>query len=103
MVYQRDVATVLPFKLWPNLICEFYRILKPGGKIQLVEYDLLFKSPGPILTQVNEWYRAASATIDVDPDYTKYLGDYLQDAGFIDIQEEIIDIPIGEWPTDDCK
>jgi SAM-dependent methyltransferase len=40
LVYQRDVATVLPFKLWPNLIREFYRITKPGGRIQLVEYGL---------------------------------------------------------------
>lgn len=37
-VYQRDVATVLPFESWPNLIQEFYRVLKSGGQIQLVEY-----------------------------------------------------------------
>lgn len=37
-IYQRDVATVLPFNLWPNLISEFFRITKPGGRIQLVEY-----------------------------------------------------------------
>lgn len=39
-VYQRDVATVLPFKLWPNLISEFFRVTKSGGQIQLVEYGL---------------------------------------------------------------
>lgn len=37
-IYQRDVATVLPFGSWPTLIREFYRITKPGGQIQLVEY-----------------------------------------------------------------
>ncbi|CAO3655819.1 unnamed protein product [Mucor hiemalis] len=99
LVYQRDVATVLPSKMWPNLIREFYRTMKPGGKLQLVEYDLLFKRPGPVLTQVNEWYRSASATIGVDPDYTQYLFDYMEDAGFVDIKEQIVDIPIGEWPS----
>jgi ubiquinone/menaquinone biosynthesis C-methylase UbiE len=38
LIYQRDVATVLPFQQWPNLITEFYRITKSGGQIQLVEY-----------------------------------------------------------------
>lgn len=103
LVYQRDVATVLPSKLWPNLIREFYRTIKPGGKLQLVEYDLLFKKPGPVLTQVNEWYRAASATIGVDPDYSQYLVDYMEDAGFVDVNEQIVDIPIGEWPSTECK
>lgn len=41
LVYQRDVATVLPFKLWPNLISEFFRVTKPGGQIQLVEYGMI--------------------------------------------------------------
>lgn len=40
-IYQRDVATVLPFNLWPILISEFFRITKPGGQIQLVEYGNL--------------------------------------------------------------
>ncbi|KAI8646675.1 hypothetical protein BD408DRAFT_336262 [Parasitella parasitica] len=97
-VYQRDVATVLPFKLWPSLISEFFRVTKSGGQIQLVEYDLLFKSPGPVLTQVNEWYRSASATIGVEPDYTHYISDYMKDAGFADVQVQVYDIPIGEWP-----
>lgn len=41
-VYQRDVATVLPFNIWPKLLLEFFRITKPGGKIELVEYGNFF-------------------------------------------------------------
>ncbi|KAG2195414.1 hypothetical protein INT47_002853 [Mucor saturninus] len=103
LVYQRDIATVLPFTYWPTLIREFYRIVKPGGQIQLVEYDLLFKSPGPVLTQVNEWYRSAAQTLGVDPDYTKHLTSYMKEAGFTDIQERVHDIPIGEWPSTDLE
>ncbi|CAO3654366.1 unnamed protein product [Mucor fragilis] len=103
LVYQRDVATVLPFKLWPNLISEFFRVTKFGGQIQLVEYDLLFKSPGPVLTQVNEWYRSAAATIGVNPDYTHHITEYMEDAGFVDVQVKVYDIPIGEWPETDLE
>lgn len=37
-VYQRDMATVIPLSRWMQLIQEFYRVLKPGGWLQLVEY-----------------------------------------------------------------
>jgi ubiquinone/menaquinone biosynthesis C-methylase UbiE len=37
-VYQRDMATVIPLGRWIQLIQEFYRVLKPGGWLQLVEY-----------------------------------------------------------------
>ncbi|KAG2233080.1 S-adenosyl-L-methionine-dependent methyltransferase [Thamnidium elegans] len=102
-IYQRDVATVLPFNLWPILISEFFRITKPGGRIQLVEYDLLFKRPGPVLTKVNEWYRSAASTIGVNPDYTEHLTRYMKEAGFVDIEEQVYDIPIGEWPESDLE
>ncbi|KAG1344717.1 hypothetical protein G6F62_004382 [Rhizopus arrhizus] len=102
-IYQRDVATILPFKLWPNLINEFYRITKQGGKIELVEYDLLFKRPGPVLDRINNWYSAAAATIGVRQGYTSHLYEYLQQAGYINIVEQTIDIPIGEWPTDQLQ
>jgi hypothetical protein len=52
---------------------------------------------------VNEWYQTAAKSIDVDPDYTLYIPEYLKESGFVDINEKIVDIPIGEWPSDDCK
>ena len=64
--------------------------------------DLLFKSPGPVLTQVNEWYRSASATIGINPDYTHHISEYMEEAGFVDVQVQVYDIPIGEWPDTDC-
>ena len=37
-VYQRDVASLLPVTAWSHLMAEFFRVIKPGGQIQLVEY-----------------------------------------------------------------
>lgn len=64
---------------------------------------MLFKSPGPVLTQINGWYQAAAATIGVNPEYTHHLTEYMTEAGFVDVDVSVYDIPIGEWPTTHCK
>lgn len=38
LVFQRDVANVVPLSKWSQLISEFYRVLKPGGQVELIEY-----------------------------------------------------------------
>lgn len=60
---------------------------------------MLFKNPGPVLALVNEWYKLAAATIGVDPNYADSLGGHLKEAGFEDIDIQVYDIPIGEWPS----
>lgn len=52
---------------------------------------------------MNEWYRSAAATIGVNPDYTHHITEYMEDAGFVDVQVQVYDIPIGEWPETDCE
>ncbi|KAI8381500.1 S-adenosyl-L-methionine-dependent methyltransferase [Radiomyces spectabilis] len=99
-IYQRDVSAVVPWKQWPLLIAEFYRILRPEGQIELVEYDCFFKHAGPVLTRMNEWYKACAARVGVDLNYPRSLSKVLLESGFTDIQEQTHDIPIGEWPTD---
>ncbi|KAL0074992.1 S-adenosyl-L-methionine-dependent methyltransferase [Phycomyces blakesleeanus] len=103
LINQRDVATVVPAKYWPDLVKEFQRVLKPGGKLQLVEYDILFKSPGPVLALVNEWYKIAASMIGVDPHYVQSIEPLLQKTGFEDVEETVYSIPIGEWPDDPTK
>ncbi|CAO3607575.1 unnamed protein product [Cunninghamella echinulata] len=40
-IHQRQVGTFMPFQHWPFLLNEFYRLLGPGGKLQLVEQGKL--------------------------------------------------------------
>ncbi|KAI9317658.1 S-adenosyl-L-methionine-dependent methyltransferase [Dichotomocladium elegans] len=99
-VYERDVAHIMPIKQWPVLIKEFYRIIRPGGFLELVEYDILFRNPGPVLALVNEWYKIAASTLGVDPGYAESIPTFLREGGFEEVQVKVYDIPIGEWPTD---
>lgn len=56
-VYQRDMATVIPLGRWMQLIQEFYRVLKPGGWLQLVEYGKVqVIGLDTVLCLTNGWY-----------------------------------------------
>lgn len=127
LVYERDLTTDLPFNNWPDVIKEHYRILRPGGVLQLVEYgktllflqllgyctsfsnrrktclfpELFFKNTGPLLSLINDWIVAGCTATGIDPFFTKSFKDFLLDAGFEDIREHIIEIPLGEWPEDE--
>ncbi|KAI7849692.1 S-adenosyl-L-methionine-dependent methyltransferase [Circinella umbellata] len=99
-VYQRDIAHIMPMHKWPDLIKEINRILRPGGQVELVEYDLLFTNPGPVLALVNEWYKIAANRIGIAPNYAESLPGFLHEAGFENIHVDEYNIPIGEWPSD---
>ncbi|KAI8636437.1 S-adenosyl-L-methionine-dependent methyltransferase [Parasitella parasitica] len=60
-VHMRLLVTGLRTKEWPVVIAEIYRVLKPGGLVQLVESDF---------------------TIDQDPWIGSKLGSLLDQAGF---------------------
>lgn len=52
---------------------------------------------------MNDWFEIASSNADINPRYTANFKEYLWDACFQDVQEEVYDIPIGEWPDDPSK
>lgn len=37
-VHQREAGSFIPFDYWDTLLREFHRVLKAGGRIQLVEH-----------------------------------------------------------------
>lgn len=42
-VYQRDMISVYNTYEWDHLISEIYRVLKPNGYVELVEYDFIIE------------------------------------------------------------
>ena len=42
LIYQREAGYIFPSSHWAPLIQEFYRLLKPNGMVQLVEYRRFF-------------------------------------------------------------
>lgn len=101
VIYQRDTASIIPHERWSFILGELFRVAKPGGYLELVEYSFNIKDPGPVLALVNEWYKIASTSVGVDPRQAKHLRSAILSAGFEDVEKRVISIPIGEWPTDE--
>ncbi|KAI7894846.1 S-adenosyl-L-methionine-dependent methyltransferase [Mucor mucedo] len=99
LIFQRDTSYMMPHERWPLHVAELFRIVKPGGYIELVEYNFNVKNPGPVLALVNEWYRITSASVGVDPKEANRLKRFLLTAGFQDVCQKTVSIPIGEWPA----
>ncbi|CAO3607087.1 unnamed protein product [Mucor fragilis] len=98
-IMMRDVWLVnAPACKWTNLLKEIYRILKPGGYIEIYEQDTNFKSMGPNLTILEQWSDRFYEAIKVDRNTNGELGSYLKNAGYTDVKEKSIELPIGEWP-----
>lgn len=74
------------------------------SKIQyIIILDFNLSDPGPVLSLVNEWYKIASDSVGVSPSEVKQLKNFLVKAGFQDVKERTINIPIGEWHEDESK
>ncbi|KAI9015803.1 S-adenosyl-L-methionine-dependent methyltransferase [Phycomyces nitens] len=102
-VFQRDVATVVPAARWAGLLDEIYRVLKPNGRIELVEHSFSFSNPGPILSLANEWFMKVAQGLSIEMEYIEGLEDKLLQAGFVDLETLDLDVPVGEWPADDAQ
>jgi len=83
-----------------------YKYIKPGGWIQLVEYDLDFQCDDGTLTEIifiAVYMSTISASLvqaGKDPQVARKLKGYAEDAGFVNVKEETLRTPISNWPKD---
>lgn len=53
---------------------------------------------GPNLTIMDKWSDRFFEAIKLDRNTNTQLGSFLRDAGLVNVKEESIELPIGEWP-----
>ncbi|KAI9682341.1 MAG: Secondary metabolism regulator lae1 [Caeruleum heppii] len=92
---------------WPDLYQRVFEHLKPGyGSFEHVEIDLeprcddgTLPSSSPL---VRWWQYVAEATQRVNKPlaYNPWTRHMLRQAGFVDIQEQVIRAPLNSWPAD---
>ncbi|KAF7295429.1 S-adenosyl-L-methionine-dependent methyltransferase [Mycena indigotica] len=101
LVHQRLLLLALAREQWPVALKEMYRVLKPGGWVQLGETKIWpndFKDPArPCTEKLATLYRALADSKELYIDCAESLGKMLAAAGFTNIKGEIRMQEMGVW------
>ncbi|KAF7556943.1 hypothetical protein G7Z17_g988 [Cylindrodendrum hubeiense] len=91
---------------WPNLVTQAYQALKPGGWIELQELrfvlecdDGTVRNDSQVLDFLNN-VKKGLAEFGVDLLGMQKNKQNVLDAGFVNVEEEVLKVPLGVWPKD---
>ncbi|KAI8336798.1 S-adenosyl-L-methionine-dependent methyltransferase [Chlamydoabsidia padenii] len=99
-IFQRSMNNSVKKVEWSTLLMEMYRVLKPGGSIELVEPDFWRHNPGPVQQALDSFIQEQCHLNGLDFYLTNAMDGLIKDAGFNLVDKRTMDIPLGEWPTD---
>ncbi|KAI5117083.1 hypothetical protein M0805_009487 [Coniferiporia weirii] len=94
-VHQRLLFAALKQSEWTQALGHMYRVLKPGGWVQLGEFGEHYA--GPVNDKHSRLRRALFASRDLVVDVSDELPSLLRKAGFVNITVETRSIPLGAW------
>ncbi|KAI9277918.1 S-adenosyl-L-methionine-dependent methyltransferase [Umbelopsis sp. AD052] len=100
-IYIRDLALIMATnERWLSAIKEAYRVLRPGGWIEIIEPDYQAIKCGSNFKKLVDVLEIALVKANIDPEYAKRFKTHLEDSEFVACEEDIYKVPIGEWPLD---
>lgn len=88
---------------WPKVLEEMFRVLKPGGYIELIESDMWHHNSGPVQIAFQTFYKEQCKLLDLDLEIADSLDAIIVEKGFELVEKRTLDIPIGEWATEPGK
>lgn len=100
VVHQRLLIAALRELEWPQAISEIYRVLKPGGWVQLFELESGISGPA-IAKHFEMIYRLSDIQGTMWRNITKRLPDFLKESGFINLHQDPRRTPVGAWAGKD--
>ncbi|KIK64932.1 hypothetical protein GYMLUDRAFT_240282 [Collybiopsis luxurians FD-317 M1] len=97
-VHQRLLVVALNGSLWRKAISELFRVLLPGGWVELVEYEVqkYHFDVGPYSKKLQSLILAMYEEKGVIMDLATYLPLLLKETGFVDIRIEPRRVSIGQ-------
>lgn len=97
LVNQRFLSGALLAPEWQKALAEIYRVLKPGGAVQIMELDPRRVVPDTkVATQVCAAMTKACDMLGLQIDVTEHVSELLREAGFVDIVHETKRAPVGK-------
>ncbi|KAI9254328.1 S-adenosyl-L-methionine-dependent methyltransferase [Helicostylum pulchrum] len=94
-IHQRLLILGLTSEDWTKTLDNLFRVLKPGGYIELAEPDVQdLTKAGPAMHKLQSILLKMSTDRGLPPDIAQELKDRLAKAGFVDIEEKITNIPL---------
>ncbi|KAJ7137667.1 S-adenosyl-L-methionine-dependent methyltransferase [Mycena epipterygia] len=103
LVHQRLLLIALEVPQWPTALHEIYRVVRPGGWVQLAESTgwVEGKYPGkPCMEKLIAMYRRLTDSRNLYIDCALGMPAMLKEAGFVDIQSESRMQCMGKWAGD---
>lgn len=102
LVNQRFMLSALLATEWPQVVSEIFRVLKPGGRVQLCELDPRYPlEKPPALARHSEILLQGANKRGLLRYCAKELPGMLQNAGFVDVVDDAkpcpVGKPLGEW------
>ncbi|KAI9837442.1 MAG: hypothetical protein M1819_007090 [Sarea resinae] len=94
------------FSDWMTIYKEAYKNLRPGGYLEIAEFEHMQMSREYPDSYVNIWVTAKQSAAELagTPRTVAHLKrSMLEAAGFCDIETTVIDVPLGTWPEDARK
>lgn len=98
-MFQRNMVSCIQQNQWITVLKEMFRVVKPGGCIELLEPELLHHQPGPVLQAFHVFYKEQCTEANIDIELNS-MEDWLKQCGFENIEKKSLDLPIGEWQTE---
>ncbi|KAI9035622.1 class I SAM-dependent methyltransferase [Aspergillus affinis] len=89
---------------WGKFLRQAYAHLKPGGWIEIQEYEAWFKADdgtlheGHLLTDWQEKLDTASCQFGKRMNIAPHLEGWMHEAGFANVTDDVYKCPVGSWP-----
>ena len=103
-IHSRDIHSGIPGNRWDEYLSEIFRLLKPGGWLQLIEMDPWPSCDDGTLSQDSAWITYLLAMKEMlDQSGVKVFGlgrelaRLVEEAGFMNITEITLKVPLGKW------
>ncbi|KAG4420878.1 hypothetical protein IFR04_005962 [Cadophora malorum] len=105
LVHSRMVSAGIHVNRWPQYLRDMLRVTRPGGWTQMVELYCNVQSDNGSLTEdhaLSQWSARYLESMEglKDPRAPLRLPDMMRQAGFVDVEHRVIQLPTCGWSTD---